>query len=82
MVERIRGLIERFPENEQAIRHLIESDSLFDVLCDEYRQIAEELRGLGQKGDEYAAEEAQGLKMRREAVEEQLLTKIEGCKPV
>jgi hypothetical protein len=82
MVERLRSLIERFTENEQAIRHLFESDFLLDGLCDEYRQIAEELRGLGQKGGQNTVEEAQGLKMRREAVEEELLTKIEGCKPV
>jgi uncharacterized protein YdcH (DUF465 family) len=82
MVERLRSLIERFPENEQAIKHLIENDSLFDGLCDEYRQIAQELRGLGRKAGQNTAEEAQGLKMRHEAVEEELLTKIEGCKPV
>jgi uncharacterized protein YdcH (DUF465 family) len=79
MVERIRDLIERFPENEETIRELIKSDPNFDSLCQEYKDIGDELRRLERKSDAVSATE--GLKMRRRAIEEELLTRIEGYRP-
>ena len=78
MVERIRDLIERFPEDEETIRQLIKNDSDFDSLCQEYKAVGDEIRRLEQEGDPRSATEAEGLKMRRQAVEEEVLTRIEG----
>jgi uncharacterized protein YdcH (DUF465 family) len=81
MVERIRDLIKRFPEDEEAIRQLIKSDAIFDSLCQEYKDIGDELGRLERRSDPGAATEVEGLKMRRRAVEEDLLTRIEGYRP-
>lgn len=81
MVERIRDLIERFPEDEETVRQLIKSDPTFDSLCQEYKDIGDELRRLERKPDPGAAIEAEGLKMRRQAIEEELLARIEGYSP-
>jgi uncharacterized protein YdcH (DUF465 family) len=81
MVERIRDLIDRFPEDEETIRQLIRSDPTFDSLCQEYKDIGDELRRLERRSDPAAAAEAEELKMRRRAVEEELLTRIEGYRP-
>jgi len=81
MVERIRDLIERFPEDEETIRQLIRSDPTFDSLCQEYKDIGDELRRLERKRDPGAVTEAEGLKMRRQAVEDELLARIEGYTP-
>ena len=67
MVERIREILNRFPENEEAVRELIRANPDFDALCQEYKDITQELRRL---------------EGRRGAVEEELLTRIEGYEPV
>lgn len=81
MVERIRDLIARFPEDEETIRQLVKSDPTFDSLCQEYKDLGDELRRLERQPDRAAATEAEGLKMRRGAVEEELLARIEGYRP-
>ena len=81
MVERIRDLIKRFPEDEETVRQLIKSDPIFDSLCQEYKDIGDELGRLERRSDPGAATEVEGLKMRRRAVEEDLLTRIEGYRP-
>jgi uncharacterized protein YdcH (DUF465 family) len=81
MVERIRDLIARFPEDEETVRQLIKSDPTFDSLCQEYKDIGDDLRRLERKPDPRARTEAEGLKMRRQAVEEELLARIEGYRP-
>jgi uncharacterized protein YdcH (DUF465 family) len=81
MVERIRDLIERFPEDEETIRQLIKSDSIFDSLCQEYKDTGDELRRLARTSDLDSATEVVGLKARRRAIEEELLTRIEGYRP-
>jgi uncharacterized protein YdcH (DUF465 family) len=81
MVERIRDLIKRFPEDEETVRQLIKSDPIFDSLCQEHKDISDELGHLERRSDPGAATEAEGLKMRRRAVEEDLLTRIEGYRP-
>ncbi len=79
MVERIRSLLERFPENEEAVQSLIAADEEFSSLCQEYAGLTEELRHRQQ---ESPAEDAAGLRARRNAVEERLLRKMEGYEPV
>ncbi len=82
MVERIRELLNRFPENEEAVRELIRGNPDFDALCQEYKDITQELRRLEATKDPNSVSEAKGLKGRRDAVEEELLTRIEGYEPV
>jgi uncharacterized protein YdcH (DUF465 family) len=79
MVERVRHLLDRFPEDEETIRDLIGRDAGFDALCQEYQQTEQELRDLEQKE---AAAEAAELRHRHEAIEEELLARIEGYRPV
>jgi uncharacterized protein YdcH (DUF465 family) len=81
MVERIRDLIKRFPEDEETVRQLIKSDPIFDSLCQEYKDIGDELERLERRSDPSVATEVEGLTMRRRAVEEDLLTRIERYRP-
>ena len=39
VVERIRTLLARFPEDEEAVRQLVPLDVSFDVLCNEYGKV-------------------------------------------
>ena len=39
MVERIRTLLTRFPEDEEAVRQLVAQDVSFDALCNEYGKV-------------------------------------------
>lgn len=82
MIERIRDLIERFPEDEGLVRELMQSDPGFDALCREYGQSAEELRRLEVTRGASAQSEANWLKQRRCWLEQEILTKIEGYRPV
>ncbi len=82
MIERIRELIERFPEDEGLVRELMQSDSTFDALCQEYKQSADELRRLDVMGGSAAVSEANWLKQRRCSLEQEILAKIEGYRPV
>jgi hypothetical protein len=73
MVERIRSLLARFSEDEEAVRRLAAADASFDALCHEYRKVIELL-------DRYQAAVTQ-LTQRRALLEEELLTRIEGHQP-
>ncbi len=82
MVKRIHDLIERFPEDENAVRAMIMADPDFDSLCDEYRDVVEELRQIMDEDESDKDSDTFGLRLRRIAIEEELLTRIEGYKPV
>jgi len=82
MVDRIRNIIARFPEDENAIRDLIRKDRSFDALCQEYADTGKELERLIKLKNSDAALQADGLRQRYVAVEEELLTIIEGYRPV
>ena len=82
MVERIRKLMNRFPENEETVRALVRENPHFNALCQEYAEVTQELRRLDENKNPNAISTVQGLKERREAIEEQLLTRIEGYEPV
>jgi hypothetical protein len=73
VVERIRVLLKRFPENEATVRELVATDAAFDALCHEYREVIELL-------DDVEAE-VKRLRERRAWLEEELLTRIEGYQP-
>jgi uncharacterized protein YdcH (DUF465 family) len=83
MVERIRHLLDRFPEDEEAIRDLIKTDAAFEALCQEYLQTEQELHRLEDEDSATGgAAEAAELRHRYEAIEEELLTRIEGYRPM
>jgi hypothetical protein len=39
MVERIRSLLTRFPEDEQTVRELASRNASFDALCQDYANV-------------------------------------------
>ncbi len=82
MVERIRGLLRRFPEDEQTVEALIAADPEFGFLCQEYGAITEELRLEKPGPGKGAKASVSGLRKRLSAVEEALLRKIEGYEPL
>ncbi len=73
MVERIRTLLARFPEDEEAVRQLVPRDVSFDALCNEYGKVIKLL-------DAFEAH-VKLLKARRAWLEEELLTRTEGHQP-
>jgi DNA-binding FadR family transcriptional regulator len=75
MIEEMRPLLERFPEDEQTIRELRQKDEAFRFLCQEYHQIASEL----QHAD---SEAARDLTHRHAALEEEMMRRIEGYQPI
>ena len=82
MVYRIRTLLERFSEDEAAVRMIIQRDRYFDTLCQEYAEIGREIDAVGEVTDPERASLADALRKRRIAIEEELLTKIEGYMPI
>ena len=73
MVERIRSLLARFSEDEETVRRLVAADARFDALCQEYRKVADLLKGY--------EIEIERLKKRQAFLEEELLARIEGYRP-
>jgi hypothetical protein len=73
VVERIRTLLARFPEDDEAVRRLVARDVSFDALCSEYGKVIKLL-------DAFEAQVKQ-LRARRAWLEEELLTRAEGHQP-
>jgi hypothetical protein len=73
VVQRIRSLFARFPEDEGTARRLVATDARFDALCTEYHKVIELLDGF--------EVQVRQLKQRRAWLEEELLTRIEGYRP-
>jgi len=73
VVERIRTLLARFPEDDEAVRRLVARDVSFDALCSEYGKVIKLL-------DAFEAQVKQ-LRARRTWLEEELLTRTEGHQP-
>jgi hypothetical protein len=82
MVQRIRHILARFPENEEAIRELVRGNREFDALCQEYANTSKELEDLAKLKRPELADQAGALQKRRMTVEEEILTAIEGYNPV
>jgi hypothetical protein len=57
-------------------------DTTFDFLCQEYEQSARELGRLAVLGGASAMAEANWLKQRRSELEQEILAKIEGYRPI
>ena len=78
-VECIRPLLARFSEDEEVVRRLVGTDGTFDALCHQYRRVTDLLKVYQARADEKA--EIEWLEKRRAALEEELLTRIEGHQP-
>jgi len=81
MVHHLQDLFNRFPEDPDAVQALRREDCGFEALCSEYDSIADALQVCSLKSGLAAETETEGLTMRHLAVEEAILTKIEGYKP-
>jgi hypothetical protein len=81
MVDRIRNIMARFPENEDVVRKLILQNRDFDALCQEYSQTSEEMEKLAAETGQVHAAETDELAGRRRTIEEEILTLIEGYSP-
>jgi hypothetical protein len=73
VIERIRSLLARFPEDEGTVRELVARDARFDALCHEYSQVVELLQGF--------EVQVKRLRERRAWLEEELLRRLEGQQP-
>jgi len=90
VVERIRSLLARFPEDEETVRRLMATDASFDALCHDYRKVKDlldrfetevkRLRGVIESLDRVEAE-VKRLTQLRARLEEELLMRIEGYQP-
>lgn len=81
MAEAILKFVERFPENQDAIHELRQTNPAFDVLCEEYNVVGSKLEKLMQTKDSDASTRMNSLRARRVAIEEELITVIEGYRP-
>ena len=81
MVYRINKILSRFPENEQAVGALIHDSGEFELLCQEYANTGRELERLSRPTQRDAVVVADTLNKRRVALEEEILTRIEGYAP-
>ena len=81
MVHRIGKILARFPENEDAVRKLIQDSRGFETLCQDYSNTSRELGDVLKLKRRDLAAEADALQKRRTAVEEEILATIEGYEP-
>lgn len=81
-LERVRSIIARFAENEDAVRDLMQTDPRFDALCEEYAKLGDKIDELIRLKRSRAMVQASELQKRRMALEEELLTTMEGYQPV
>lgn len=81
MIDPMRSFVERFPEARVVISELRDTSSAFDSLCEEYVIINEKLDALAQLAGSDEPARARALRQRRIAIEEELLTLIEGYQP-
>jgi hypothetical protein len=82
MVRLINDILARFPEDEKAVRALLHENHEFAALCLEYAKTGEELDELTRLNKAGFGGLADALQERRTAVEEAILTRIEGYQPV
>lgn len=71
MPEKLRHAIERFPDQEGAIRDLCENNTAFEALTREHAEVSERLQRHAGEGDEHERG-ARDLQRRRAALEEQM----------
>lgn len=73
MLEKIRHLIGRFPDKENEIRQLWQTNAAFESLAHRHSEVSERLRSLSGQGGE-PGREAEELRRRQAALEDEMLT--------
>jgi len=76
MLERIRHLIGRFPDREDDIRELWQSNAAFESLAHRHSEVSERLHSLSGQGAE-PHRETEELRQRQVALEEEMLIIID-----
>lgn len=82
MTDPLHKIIEQFPEKIDVIRQLRQTNSKFENLCQEFAIVSDQLDALSQARNTAALARADALQKRRIALEEEILTRIEGHSPV
>lgn len=78
MEERVRHLIERFPERTDIIRALDETNARFKDLIGDHHEVSEELGCIKLADKESEAGKKAELERRRAALEEELILLMQG----
>lgn len=73
MREKVKRLLERFPERADTILHLFDSDTRFRDLIGDHHDVSEALLRRGGDGHDADPAEAEALKRRQADLEEELL---------
>jgi len=82
MTDPMQKMVEQFPDKTDVIRQLRDANSDFENLCQEYAIVSDRLDALTEaKGSDEPAR-VRALRERRIALEEEILTRIEGHNPV
>lgn len=82
MTDLMHQIGDRFPENKDVIRLLQETDSTFVTLCEVYVAINDRLDALAHTKSAEASARTNALRELCTAIEEELLTAIEGYRPI
>jgi uncharacterized protein YdcH (DUF465 family) len=72
----IHHVLARFPEHSETIESLKQTNPAFEELCHRYGHVVERLLGLGPAAKTDSLPEAQDLRKRRVALEEELMLAI------
>ena len=81
MTDPMSEIIRRFPDKRELTQQLRESSPKFEALCLEYAIVNDKLTALAQTSGMDVTARTSALAKRRTAIEEELLTAIEGYSP-
>ena len=73
MKQSIRRLVERFPNIEQVVHELVETDVAFAGLCHDYDEASRQVESLGGEAKAGAVSDRHELKVCRAALEQEML---------
>ena len=73
MKQKIRRLIDRFPEFERVVRELLEIDVAFAGVCHDYDEALRQVASLGSEAKARAVSDRHELNLRRAALEQEML---------
>lgn len=82
MTDSMHQIVDRFPENKDVIHLLQETDTCFATLCEVYVVINDRLDALAYTKSAEASARTNALRELRIAIEEELVTAIEGYRPI
>jgi HPt (histidine-containing phosphotransfer) domain-containing protein len=83
MTDSMHQIVDKFPENKDVIHLLQETDTCFATLCEVYVAINDSLDALAHtKKSAEASARTNALRELCMAIEEELVTAIEGYRPI